>query len=295
MKIRNMLLCGLLAASCALSAGCAKTDSTAASDSETKDANTSVSDTAGEASSSAVGNLGDIELKAGDLIAEFEIEGHGTIKAKLFPEIAPNGVDNFVKLANKGFYDGLNIHRVIKGFMLQGGSLNGNGTGGEAAGGGSFGIETSENMRHFYGALCYANAGGQNTCQFYIVNNNEQQAFADHIQVLRENAAICESYKAMFEEGAEGYLYYEAMRQQYEAMAAELDASTPDEIKAKYNEIGGTPSLDGGYTVFGQVYEGFDVIDSISDVAVKENAGGELSEPITTITIKTVKITEYAG
>ena len=290
MKIRNILLCGLLAASCALSVGCSKAENSSGGD----NTDVSVSDNAG-VSSSVVGNIGDVELQAGDLIAEFEIEGYGTIKAKLFPEVAPKGVENFVKLAKDGFYDGLTIHRVMKGFMLQGGSLNGDGTGGEAADGGSFDVEINDNMRHFYGALCYANAGGQNTCQFYIVNNNEKQAFADHIQVLRDNAAICESYKAMFEEGAEGYIYYEAMRQQYEAMAAELDASTPDEIKAKYNETGGTPSLDGGYTVFGQVFEGFDVIDSISDVAVKENAGGELSEPITTITIKTVKITEYAG
>ena len=290
MKIRNILLCGLLAASCALSVGCSKAENSSGGD----NTDVSVSDNAG-VSSSVVGNIGDVELQAGDLIAEFEIEGYGTIKAKLYPEVAPKGVENFVKLAKDGFYDGLTVHRVMKGFMLQGGSLNGDGTGGEAADGGSFDVEINDNMRHFYGALCYANAGGQNTCQFYIVNNNESQDISEiDIAMIKDNVEACKMYKAMYEEGTPGYLYYDNMETYYGNLAVMIETAS-DDVKAKYKEVGGTPTLDGGYTVFGQVYEGFNVIDGISNAPVTTNAGGELSEPLSRITITTVKITEYAG
>ena len=119
------------------------------------------------------GNVTEVAPKSGDLIATFEIEDYGTIKAVLFPQAAPVGVENFQKLCDSGYYEGLKIHRVVSGFMFQGGSLNGNGTGGDAmVNGGKFSIETAQNARHFYGALCYANAGADNnSTQFYIVNN----------------------------------------------------------------------------------------------------------------------------
>ncbi len=285
MKLRNIMMCGLLAASCILAAGCSKPDDFSVVGVTTNDGT----------SSSAVGNIGDVQPQAGDLIAEFEIEGFGTIKAKLFPEIAPTGVENFKKLAEEGFYDGLTIHRVMKGFMLQGGSLNGDGTGGEAADGGTFGVEASEDMRHFYGALCYANSMGNNTCQFYIVNNNEPQDLADmDIDTIQANADMAAQYAGMFEEGTLEHSYYSNMAEYYGNLA-EMTENASAEVIAKYKEVGGTPSLDGGYTVFGQVFEGFDVIDSISMSPVKTNANGELSEPTSVITIKSVKVTEYAG
>ncbi len=280
MKIRNILLSCLLAASCVLAAGCSKPDDTTVVGVTTIDG-TSVS---------AAGNISEVKVQTGDIVAEFEIEGYGTIKAKLFPEYAPTGVENFVALANEGFYDGLTIHRVIKGFMLQGGSLNGDGTGGEAAEGGTFGIETNADMRHFYGALCYANAMGNNSCQFYIVNNNEPQDLAEmDLELIRSNAEIAAQYATMFEAGTIEQQYYAYMAEYYGNLA-EMTETAPADVIAKYKTDGGTPQLDGGYTVFGQVYEGFDVIDDISSCSVKTNAGGEASEPIETITIKSVKI-----
>ncbi len=285
MKLRNIIMCGLLAASCLLAVGCSKPDDFSV---------VGVTTTDNGATASAAGNIGDVQLQAGDLIAEFEIEGYGTIKAKLFPDIAPTGVDNFVKLANEGFYDGLTIHRVMKGFMLQGGSLNGDGTGGEAADGGTFGTEISEDMRHFYGALCYANSMGNNTCQFYIVNNNESQDLADiDLATIKTNADIAGQYATMFDEGTLEQQYYANMAEYYGNLAVMIENAS-DEVIAKYKEVGGTPSLDGGYTVFGQVYEGFNVIDGISNGPVELNDGGELSKPLSTITITSVKITEYA-
>ena len=63
-------------------------------------------------------------------IITIEMENGGVIKAELYPEIAPNTVNNFIHLIQKGFYDGLIFHRVIPGFMIQGGDPSGNGTGG---------------------------------------------------------------------------------------------------------------------------------------------------------------------
>lgn len=62
--------------------------------------------------------------------ATIEVEGFGTIELELYPKIAPQSVYNFCYLAKQGYYDGLTIHRVVSGFMIQGGSANGNGTGG---------------------------------------------------------------------------------------------------------------------------------------------------------------------
>ncbi len=269
MKIKKIIMCVLAAACMAFAAGCSGADN------------------------AAEGNVKDIVLHSGDKIAEFNIEGYGTIKAKLFPEIAPEGVDNFVKLADSGFYDGLTIHRVYADFMFQGGSLNGDGTGGDAAEGGSFGVEINKNARHFYGALCYANAAGQNTCQFYIVNNKKPQDLSTFdIQGVKDTAEVFGTYKSMCAEGTDAYTYYEVMESYYTNMADFIENASED-VKAKYLENGGTPSLDGGYTVFGQVYEGFDVIDSISACEVELNDGGENSKPVETITITSVKVTEY--
>ena len=63
-------------------------------------------------------------------IVTFEMENGGIIKAELYPQIAPNTVNNFISLVSKGYYDGLCFHRVIRGFMIQGGCPEGTGTGG---------------------------------------------------------------------------------------------------------------------------------------------------------------------
>lgn len=239
-------------------------------------------------------NVTDVTPKSGDLIATFEIEGYGEIKAVLFPDAAPVGVENFQKLCDAGYYKGLNIHRVISEFMFQGGSANGDGTGGEAmVNGGKFSIETSQNVRHFYGALCYANAGADNnSTQFYIVNNKQAEEL--DAPILEDNIEYAKGGVEYFTELGDlaSAAYYEQRAAYYQTMLDWYNSQTA-EIKERYREKGGTPSLDGNYTVFGQVYEGFDVIDAISAVEVEENASGELSKPVKDLIIKNVSVSTF--
>ena len=94
----------------------------------------------------------------------------GDIKLRLFPDFAPKTVENFVGLADKGYYDGLTFHRVMDDFMIQGGDPLGNGTGGESLWGKKFEDEFSPNLKNLRGALSMANAGpNTNGSQFFIV------------------------------------------------------------------------------------------------------------------------------
>ncbi len=238
------------------------------------------------------GNIDEVTLNKGDLVAEIEIKDFGTIKAKLFPEAAPVGVENFQKLCESGYYKGKNIHRVMKGFMFQGGSLNGDGTGGNAlVNGGSFGVEKADNMRHFYGALCYANAGGQNSTQFYIVNNNSQNAFDSELEGFKSLISQCDELIAKYKsEGvSDAVTYYTQYKEYYQDFIDKYE-KFPEKVKDIYNQKGGTPQLDGDYTVFGQVVEGFDVIDTISAVTVENNSSGEQSKPVNEIIISDIRV-----
>ncbi|MBR1861808.1 MAG: peptidylprolyl isomerase [Lachnospiraceae bacterium] len=109
-------------------------------------------------------------------IVTFKIKGAGEIKAELYPEIAPNTVNNFLSLVNKGFYNGLIFHRVIKGFMLQGGDPEGTGTGGPGYSiKGEFNINGFENnLKHTEGVLSMARTMYPDTAgsQFFIMHKN---------------------------------------------------------------------------------------------------------------------------
>lgn len=106
-------------------------------------------------------------------VVTFEMEDGGIIKAELYPDVAPNSVNNFISLVKKGFYNGLIFHRVIPGFMIQGGCPNGNGMGGP---GYSIRGEFSHNgvqngLKHDRGVLSMARAMNPNSAgsQFFIM------------------------------------------------------------------------------------------------------------------------------
>ncbi|AKP67371.1 peptidylprolyl isomerase [Companilactobacillus ginsenosidimutans] len=152
---------------------------------------------------------------------------HGDIKIQLFDEIVPKTVKNFVELAEKGYYNGVIFHRVIPDFMIQGGDPTGTGAGGESIYGGQFEDEFSDELFNLDGALSMANAGpNTNGSQFFIVSNENMPK-----RMLKDMA-----------------------RSNY-----------PEEIIACYKK-GGTPWLDHRHTVFGQVFEGLDVVQEISRV-----------------------------
>jgi len=171
----------------------------------------------------------------------------GDIKIKLFPEVAPKAVENFLTHAENGYYEGIIFHRVIKDFMIQGGDPTGTGMGGESIWGAPFEDEFAMNAFNIRGALSMANAGpGTNGSQFFIVQ-------APHVDVRMG----------------------EQMKQ----------AGYPEEMIKAYMEQGGTPWLDHKHTVFGQVIEGMDVVDAITNV---ETAYGD--KPAEDVVIKKITI-----
>lgn len=87
----------------------------------------------------------------------------GTIKIKLFPELAPKAVENFMTHAKDGYYDGVTFHRVIQDFMIQGGDPEGNGTGGESIWGEGFETEISNQLYNIRGALSMARTQDPNS------------------------------------------------------------------------------------------------------------------------------------
>lgn len=152
---------------------------------------------------------------------------HGDIKIQLFPKQAPMTIENFVRLAKKGYYDGTIFHRVISDFMIQGGDPEGNGTGGTSIWGHPFEDEFSRDLFNLRGALSMANSGpNTNGSQFFIVQNKNMPK-----------------------------RYIKQME----------PAGYPKEIIHAYKQ-GGTPWLDGRHTVFGQVIDGMDVVDEIAKV-----------------------------
>ena len=109
-------------------------------------------------------------------IVTFEMENGGVIRAELYPDIAPNTVNNFISLVKKGFYDGVIFHRVISGFMLQGGDPKGTGTGGP---GYSIRGEFTSNgfrndLKHSRGVLSMARTMAPNSAgsQFFIMHED---------------------------------------------------------------------------------------------------------------------------
>jgi len=164
----------------------------------------------------------------------------GAIKIKLFPEVAPKTVENFITHAENGYYNGIIFHRIIQDFMIQGGDPTGTGMGGESIYGSTFEDEFSDRAFNLRGALSMANAGpGTNGSQFFIV------------QASRVDSGMLKQLK---------------------------DAGYPEEIVSAYEQNGGTPWLDNKHTVFGQVIEGLEVIDEMA--SVQKGAGDKPLEDI---------------
>lgn len=164
---------------------------------------------------------------------------YGEMTAELYNS-TPIHKENFIKLVKDNYYDSLLFHRVIDGFMIQGGDPNSkNAAPGQPLGMGGPGylLDAEIGAPHFRGTLAAARTGGPGNpekkssgSQFYIVHGKQvSDAELDNMERMK------------------GFQYNETQRQ-------------------KYKEVGGTPQLDGDYTVFGELVSGFEVLDQIAKV-----------------------------
>ncbi|MBO5797105.1 MAG: peptidylprolyl isomerase, partial [Clostridia bacterium] len=229
----------------------------------------------------------------------------GKIAIRLFPEGAPKTVENFKALIQKGYYNGLTFHRIINDFMIQTGDPKGDGTGGESHTGTPVIDEFDEKLLNLRGSLAMANSGkeNQNGSQFFI-NQNTKNNYTE--SGCEENLA---SYKKNYSEAAAAYKeYYEFYESQMKAYFASweeyfavsynlapIPGVVPEKVWELYNQKGGNIHLDGawliygGHTVFGQVFDGMDVVDAIAAVETGENSDA----PLYLVTIDKAEIITY--
>lgn len=194
-------------------------------------------------------NIQTAKPSAGDTAAVMHTS-LGDIKIRLFGDKAPKTVENFVTHAKNGYYNGIIFHRVINDFMIQGGDPLGTGTGGESIWGGSFEDEFTPELHNLRGALSMANAGP---------NTNGSQFFIVQAKAVPENML--------------------------EQMTELEDRGFPKDVTEAYRQLGGTPWLDFRHTVFGQVYEGMEVVDAIASVKV-----GAADKPLEDVVINSIDI-----
>ena len=192
-------------------------------------------------------------------VATMEVENFGTVKIELYPEDAPETVANFIALANRGFYDGLTFHRVVKDFMIQGGDPEGTGEGGAK------------------------------------ISNLKDGGEDKDYSIKGEFIANGVDNKLKFEEGTIGmarndYTQYSSslQEQSYNSGSSQFFIMTA-----------ANSSLNGYYTAFGKVIEGMDVVHNIENVDVKaaddsEQSGNtEVSTPINPVKITSIRVETY--
>ena len=173
------------------------------------------------------------------------VDGYGLIVAELYGNKAPITVENFISLAEDGFYDNLTFHRVIEDFMIQGGDPKGDGTGGSSKTiKGEFaknGVDTG--IQHVRGTLSMARSGS----------------------VLEQYASIPDAYRPYLEEA-------------YNSASSQFFIVHQTSYK-------NTASLDGKYAAFGQVIEGIEIVDAIAAVNTDANDKPTKTVTILTVTL----------
>ena len=203
------------------------------------------------------GSLVNFQLpEIGEDIVIMTIRYYGDVKIRLFPDQTAKGAENFKKLTESGFYDELKFHRVVDGFVIQGGDPRGDGTGGQDCWGSKEGFAQtiSPNLCHFTGAVAYAIGGDKlNKSQFYFVTGEIQTD--DSFAQYREK----------------GYTF-------------------SPEAEAMYKKIGGVPYLDGGYEVFGQIFDGMEYV-----LEIQKTPTGADEKPKKPVVIEKAVVAKYDG
>lgn len=200
-----------------------------------------------------------LTFSAQNPIVTMEVENFGTIKMELYPDQAPDTVSNFIALANRGFYDGTTFHRVVKDFMIQTGSKNGDGT---------TGPKISD-----------------------LKDGGEDKEYTIKGEFLANN--ITNTIK--FEEGI--LAMARADYTQYSSSLTDESYNSGSSqffIMTKNNT-----SLNGYYTAFGKVTEGIDVVHKIENIEVKvadgqeDNEGAEVSTPVNAPKVTSIRVETY--
>ena len=210
---------------------------------------------------------------------------NGVIEGELYPEKAPQSVCNFIDLANHNYYDGLIFHRVIPGFMIQGGCPEGTGMGGPG-----YTVKAEINARLFHkrGALCAARLGDEvnpgresSGSQFYIVwgsvykpaqlKQMEKQMQQNQVTIAFNDLVAAHKDEIMDMRRNRDRAGLQDLQERLIQEAQDSCKANPvgftEEQTATYSTLGGTPHLDGQYTVFGEVTEGLDVVEQIQSAA----------------------------
>ena len=190
--------------------------------------------------------------------AEVKMETEaGDITIKLFPKEAPLAVENFLTLSKKGYYNNDEFFRVIKQFMIQSGDPDNNGTGGKSIWNGKDSkIDSGKGFKNEISASLY-NIRGALAMANAGADTNGSQFFIVQNSENQSDGLLTDDY--------------------------------PEKIIEAYKK-GGAPTLDGNYTVFGQVLSGMEVVDKIATAKVKANSSGEESSPENPIKIKKIEV-----
>jgi peptidylprolyl isomerase len=219
-------------------------------------------------------------------------------------DLTPLHRDNFIKLAESGFYDGVSFHRVIKEFMIQTGDGSTKQDTTLLLEDYSIPAEINDSLYHRRGAVAAARTGddvnpdrNSSGTQFYIVqgkvyNDEDLNTTIRRIDFNRRQFLYNQALGELREEALkknvtpnDDEIQQGAILKAYEVMEAEGPYTMPSNHRDVYKTIGGTPFLDGAYTVFGEVLEGMDVVDAIANTAT------DLSDkPVKDIRILKVKI-----
>lgn len=188
-------------------------------------------------------------------IVTMEVEGYGTIKIELYPDMAPNTVANFIRLANRGFYNGLTFHRTIPNFMIQGGDKLGTGTGTPSLS--DIMDDVAEDKKYGIKGEFSANGYTKNT--------------------LRHEEGVISMARS-------DYSAYGLTEAGYNSAGSQFFIMTKD-----------TSSLNGLYSAFGKVIEGMDVVHAIENVEVvtRESNKDGADKPVNPPVIKNVTVETF--
>ena len=205
-------------------------------------------------------------------IVTMEVQDFGTIKLELYPDMAPQTVSNFVALAQHGFYDGLKFHRIVEGFMIQGGDSNGDGTGSPKLSDLGIDVKDGEDRDYCIKGEFLSNGYNKNT--------------------LKHKEGIISMARADYTQQYSKALTTES----YNSAGSQFFIMTAD-----------NSSLDTYYAAFGKVIEGMDIVHNIEKVEVKEtesssssssdssseSSSKEKSTPVNDVIISKVSVETY--